>query len=82
MSNPVEFHAADGWGYKFLGDLILKIDPLNPALSSRLLTSFESWRAFDAARREMAQAELARLSDADLSKNARDIIDRALAETQ
>ena len=82
MNNPVEFHAADGWGYRFLADLILKIDPLNPALSARLLTSFESWRAFNASRREKAQAELARLSDADLSKNARDIIDRALAEAQ
>ncbi|MBI1361983.1 MAG: aminopeptidase N [Alphaproteobacteria bacterium] len=82
MNNPVGFHAADGWGYRFLGDLILKVDPLNPALSARLLTSFESWRAFNATRRDKAQAELGRLSEADLSKNARDIISRALADRE
>jgi aminopeptidase N len=80
MSNPVAFHTADGWGYRFLSDLILKIDPLNPALSARLATAFESWRSFDAPRREKAKAELERLSEAGLSRNALDIIGRALAE--
>jgi aminopeptidase N len=80
MNNPVGFHTADGWGYRFLGDVILKVDPLNPALSARLSTAFESWRAFDAPRREKAQAELTRLSEAGLSKNALDIITRALAD--
>jgi aminopeptidase N len=80
MSNPVAFHTADGWGYRFLGDLILRIDPLNPALSARLSTTFESWRSFNAARRENAHAELVRLSEADLSKNALDIIGRALVD--
>ncbi len=80
MNNPVAFHTADGWGYRFLGDLILKVDPLNPALSARLSTAFESWRSFNAVRREKAHAELVRLSEAGLSKNALDIIGRALAE--
>jgi aminopeptidase N len=80
MSNPVGFHAADGWGYRFLADLILKIDPLNPALSARLSTAFESWRSFDTVRRQKAQAELVRLSEAPLSKNALDILGRALAD--
>jgi aminopeptidase N len=80
MSNPVAFHTADGWGYRFLADLILKVDPLNPALSARLSTAYESWRSFDAPRREQAQAELNRLSEAGLSKNALDIIGRALAD--
>jgi aminopeptidase N len=80
MNNPVAFHTADGWGYRFLGDLILKVDPLNAALSARLATAFESWRSFNAPRREKAKAELERLSAAGLSRNALDIIGRALAE--
>jgi aminopeptidase N len=80
MNNPVGFHTADGWGYRFLADVILKVDPLNPALSARLGTAFESWRAFNASRREQAKAELTRLSEAGLSKNALDIIARALAD--
>jgi aminopeptidase N len=80
MNNPVAFHTADGWGYRFLADLILKVDPLNPALSARLSTAYESWRSFNATRRQQAQAELTRLSEAGLSKNALDIIGRALVE--
>jgi aminopeptidase N len=80
MSNPVGFHTADGWGYRFLGDLVLKVDPLNPALSARLSTAFESWRSFNAPRREKANAELVRLSESGLSKNALDIVGRALVE--
>jgi aminopeptidase N len=53
---------------------------MNPALSARLSTAFESWRAFNAPRREKAHAELTRLSEAGLSKNALDIIARALAD--
>jgi aminopeptidase N len=80
MNNPVGFHAADGWGYRWLTDLILKVDPLNPALSARLCTAFESWRSFSADRRAKAQAELKRLSETGLSRNALDIVGRALAE--
>lgn len=80
MNNPVAFHAEDGWGYRFLADLILKVDPLNPALSARLSTAFESWRSFNAVRRDHAQAQLRRLSEAGLSRNALDIVDRALAD--
>jgi aminopeptidase N len=80
MSNPVAFHKPDGWGYRFLGDMILEIDPLNPALSARLASAFESWRSFDAPRRSAAQTELERLAGRPLSKNALDILGRALAE--
>lgn len=79
MNNPVAFHAPDGWGYEFLTDIILKVDPLNPALSARLATSFESWRRFSVDRQIHAEKQLRRLDDANLSKNAQDIITRALA---
>ncbi|MEZ5937592.1 MAG: aminopeptidase N [Hyphomonadaceae bacterium] len=77
-SNPVNFHAADGWGYAFVADAILTVDPLNSALSARLASAFESWRAFDAPRREHAETALRRLAEANLSRNARDIVSRAL----
>jgi aminopeptidase N len=80
MSNPVAFHAADGWGYRLLADVIVQVDRLNPALSARLCTAFESWRAFDEPRRREAEAQLQRLSEAGLSKNAQDIVGRALGQ--
>lgn len=79
MNNPVAFHAPDGWGYEFLTDIILKVDSLNPALSARLVTAFESWRRFSPDRQKQSETQLRRLDDANLSKNAQDIITRALA---
>ncbi len=80
MSNPVKFHAADGWGYRFVGDLIARIDPINSALSARLSTSFESWRTYDEPRRKEARAVLEQLASGNLSRNAMDIVARALGD--
>jgi aminopeptidase N len=74
------FHAKDGSGYRFLAGLAGEVDPLNPALSSRLLGPFESWRRFDAERQAHATGALrALLARPELSKNAQDIISRTLS---
>jgi aminopeptidase N len=53
---------------------------LNPALSSRLLAPFESWRRFDSPRQARAETVLRRLLQrSDLSKNAHDILTRTLS---
>ncbi len=74
------FHAADGSGYRFLADIVRAVDGGNPALSARLLTPFESWRRFDAGRQAHAKAELEALAALpNLSKNAREMVERTLA---
>ena len=80
MRNPRSFHAADGAGYHFLANLARDIDPGNPALAARLLTPFETWRRFDATRQAHARAQLQALADwPQLSKNAREMVERTLA---
>jgi aminopeptidase N len=32
--SPVNFHAKDGSGYQFLGDIVLQLDKINPQVSS------------------------------------------------
>ena len=81
MNNPVGFNASDGWGYHFLADIILQVDPLNPALSARLCTAFENWRRFTKDRRTKALEQMRRLNETELSKNASDIISRALGDS-
>ena len=80
MGNHVAFHDASGDGYRLAGEVIRKVDPLNGALSARLLIAFEQWRRVDAARQAIARDVLEGLQSAELSKNAQDIIDRALSE--
>ncbi|MEJ0060437.1 MAG: aminopeptidase N [Terricaulis sp.] len=79
MRNPRAFHAADGAGYRFVATLARDVDELNPALASRLLTPFESWKRFDARRQGHAKAELEALAAMpQLSKNAREMVERTL----
>lgn len=79
MGNHVAFHDASGDGYRLLGDVIKKVDPLNGALSARLMTAFEQWRRVDEDRQKIAETVLKDLQSADLSKNAQDIVTRALS---
>lgn len=80
MRNPRAFHAADGSGYRFLAALVQDADATNPALAARLLTPFETWKRFDAGRQAHARAELEKLAALpQLSKNAREIVERTLA---
>ncbi|HRP12300.1 MAG TPA: aminopeptidase N, partial [Terricaulis sp.] len=80
VRNARAFHAADGGGYRFLAELAGDVDALNPALAARLLTAFESWRRYDPGRQDHARAALQSLAARkDLSKNAAEVVSRALA---
>ncbi len=74
------FHAEDGTGYDFLAGRILAIDPANPQLAARLVKPLIRWRRFDEGRAQKMRSALERLSaQGDLSRDTREIVDRALA---
>ncbi|NNC73258.1 MAG: aminopeptidase N [Sphingomonadaceae bacterium] len=69
-ANQRAFHAASGRGYRFLADIILKTDAINPQTAARLLPPLGRWRRFDEERGAMMRAELERiLAATDLSKD-------------
>ena len=79
-TNQTQFNRADGAGYALLVDTVLALDARNPQVASRLMTAFKSWRALEAGRRAMAEAELRRVAAAaSLSTDVRDIVERSLA---
>ncbi|SFB64515.1 aminopeptidase N [Rhizobium sp. NFR07] len=81
FSNPTGFNRADGAGYEFLADQILLIDPKNPQLAARILTSMRSFRSLEAGRAEKARAALARIAGTkDLSTDVSDIVGRMLKD--
>jgi aminopeptidase N len=68
--NQRAFNAADGSGYRFLADQLLRLDPLNPQTAAKLLPPLARWRRFDAGRAELMRAELERIvGTAGLSKD-------------
>jgi aminopeptidase N len=60
-SNQYAFHDASGRGYRFLADMALAVDRLNPQAAARLIPPLGRWRRFEAGRAALMRAELERL---------------------
>jgi aminopeptidase N len=81
QANQTQFNRIDGEGYRFVADAVLDLDARNPQVAARTMTAFRSWRALEAGRRALAEAELRRVATATtLSNDLRDIVERSLAE--
>jgi len=59
--NQVRFHAADGSGYRFLTDQLIRLIPVNPQVSARLLSPLTLWHRFDENRKILMCKELERI---------------------
>jgi aminopeptidase N len=81
QGNPTQFNRADGAGYQFIAEYVLKLNGTNPQVAARLMTAFKSWRALEAGRRAHAETAIRRVAGAEnLSVDVRDIAERALSE--
>ncbi|ASY62122.1 Membrane alanine aminopeptidase N [Sinorhizobium sojae CCBAU 05684] len=81
FSNPTGFNRTDGEGYRFLARQILEIDPRNPQLAARILTSMRSWRSLEQARAGHARDALREIAAASsLSADVSDIVERMLQD--
>ncbi len=60
-ANQRAFHDASGRGYRFLADMILGEDKLNPQTAAKLVPPLGRWRRFDEGRAARMKAELERI---------------------
>jgi aminopeptidase N len=78
-ANPLHFNAADGSGYRFIADNIIKLDAINPQIAARLANSLSRWKKFDTQRQQLIKAELSRIqTHQPLSKDVLEIVTRSL----
>lgn len=78
--NLVNFHAADGSGYRFLADLVIELNGFNPQIASRQLAPLTRWRKYDASRQALMKAELERIrSSGGLSSDVFEVVSKSLA---
>ncbi|TDR50837.1 aminopeptidase N [Halomonas ventosae] len=77
--NPVNFHRADGAGYRLLADTVIALNRLNPEIAARLVTPLTRWARFDEARQELMKGELERIRAEELSPNVYEVVEKALA---
>jgi aminopeptidase N len=79
MRNPAAFHKADGSGYSFLTDAIIKLNDINPQIAARLLTPMREWKRFDVVRQDKIKACLERILAVEgLSKDVFEIASKSL----
>ncbi len=78
-ANPTGFNRADGKGFEFVADAVKRLDPINPQVAARLLTTFRSWRMLEAKRAGKARAALSALAETKpLSGDVSEILTRIL----
>jgi aminopeptidase N len=77
--SPAAFHRADGKGYAFVADWLIKLDPVNPQTTARMCGLFETWRRYDESRQALMKAQLERIANTpNLSKDSTEIIGKIL----
>ncbi len=77
--NRINFHRADGEGYRLLADVVIELNRLNPEIAARLVTPLTRWHRFDEARQALMKDELERIRGEKLSPNVYEVIEKALA---
>jgi len=78
--NQQQFNLADGSGYRFLTDILLELDPINPQTAAKLLPPLGRWRRFDGNRQALMKAQLERIvGQSGLSKDLYEQASKSLA---
>ena len=80
-ANPAAFHRADASGYVFWSERVMEIDAINPQVAARLARALDRWRNLAQPYQHAAAEALKRIAaKADLSKDVREVVTRALQE--
>ncbi|CDO36791.1 aminopeptidase N [Novosphingobium sp. KN65.2] len=77
--NPKAFHDVGGEGYRTIGELIRRLDPINPQTAARFVPALGRWRRIESERAHLMKAELEKIAAApDLSRDVREQVTKSL----
>jgi aminopeptidase N len=81
QSNPVRFHAANGEGYQFLAEMILKLDAMNPQVAARMIKPLIDWRRYDKDRQKLMREQLEMiLKEKKISSDVFELVTKSLKD--
>ena len=80
-ANPVQFYAADGSGFAFIGDCLIDIDRRNPQLAARMALPLTRMAQYAPARQAQMTSVLKKIQQAAGSADLREVVDKALEAT-
>ncbi|WP_282166836.1 aminopeptidase N [Shewanella japonica] len=79
-ANTYQFHEANGSGYEYLTDILIKLNELNPQTAARMITPLIQFSKFDLERQQKMKQCLLRLKGLpNLSKDLFEKVEKALA---
>ncbi|GAC1450799.1 MAG: hypothetical protein PVSMB11_11950 [Desulfuromonadaceae bacterium] len=79
QGNQVCFHEPSGAGYRFLVDQLLRLIPVNPQVSARMLAPLTTWRRFEEVRSIQMQQQLQRIQAVpDLPRDVYEVVTKSL----
>jgi aminopeptidase N len=79
-ANPAAFHRVDAAGYVYWADQVLALDAINPQVAARLARALDRWKKLAQPYQDAAKHAIERVAaKADLSKDVREVVSRALA---
>jgi aminopeptidase N len=79
-NNPACFHAADLSGYKFLTQIVIKLNTLNPQVAARAIGAFVKFKQYDAKHSQAMIDQLRQIAAIEnLSSDLEEIIHKSLA---
>jgi aminopeptidase N len=77
------FHAADGSGYAFVSEQIVRFDAQNPSLAARFCDAFSRWHRCSSPQQQLQQRQLEVLARREtLSPNVRELVEKTLRAGQ
>lgn len=77
--NPRYFHAINGSGYRFLTDILIRLNESNPQVAARLIEPLIRFSRYDEQRQTLMKRALERLNEVEnLSKDLFEKIDKSL----
>lgn len=81
-NNLKAFHALDGSGYRFLTDILIRLNESNPQVASRLIEPLIRFARYDSQRQTLMKRALERLSQVEnLSSDLYEKVEKALASS-
>ncbi|MDR2008654.1 MAG: aminopeptidase N [Alphaproteobacteria bacterium] len=79
-ANIAAFHKGDGSGYKFLEEIIIKMDGINPSVSANLAKNFSKLNVYDITRQNLIRQSINNiLANKDISKGLYEILSKSVA---
>jgi len=80
-ANTNVFHAVDGSGYEFLGDMVIKLDRANPQLASRITGPLTTFKRYTSTHADLMRQVLERiLESGDISKDLYEVVSKSLQD--